>query len=111
MGLVVRRLSRSLEPTARARGFRFTATATGLDEAGGLTHQRLHDAIAERGRSGAARPSWPRTPASHDDAERHRYQWDYAWEQELAALTDPTSRTAVEQAGFRLGTYADLPPS
>jgi hypothetical protein len=49
-------------------------------------------------------------PGEGDDIDRRRYAWGYQWEDELCALVGPVARCAVDAAGFRLGTYADLPP-
>ena len=70
--VVVRRFSRPLEPTVPA-GIRLTATTTGLDEAGGLTHQRLDDAIADLGRTGVGTTvELAEHPGAPDDADRPR---------------------------------------
>ena len=47
-------------------------------------------------------------PGGPDDPERHRYRWDYQWEDEYAALRSDTVRTAVTELGFGLGTFSDL---
>lgn len=108
IGIAVRRFGRSLAPKAHARGLRFPATATGLDEAGGLTLDRLHGALDRLARAGVATAELATHPGEASDPDLDRYRWGYRWDEELAALTDPTTRVAVDRAGFRLGTYHDL---
>ena len=36
------------------------------------------------------------------------YQRDYSWEKEYNALRSKTVRTAIEEAGFVLGSFTDL---
>jgi predicted glycoside hydrolase/deacetylase ChbG (UPF0249 family) len=108
VGVAVRRFARALEPKASAEGFRYTASATGLDEAGTLTRPKLSAAIDRLRRAAAASAELATHPGEPADADLARYQWGYAWEHELAALTDDTVRVEVERAGFVLGTYADL---
>lgn len=111
IGMAVRRFGRSFEREAAARGVIHPVTATGLDEAGTLALPRLLEAIARLGRAGAATAELAAHPGEADDPDLTRYEWDYAWGQELAALTDPTVRQAVTRAGFQLGSYADLAPA
>jgi chitin disaccharide deacetylase len=108
VGVTVRRLGRRLERQARARGVRFPATATGLDEAGTLDRPRLDRAIDRLASATGASAELATHPGEPDDPGLHRYDWGYVWDRELAALTDPDIRRRVEHAGFRLGTYADL---
>ncbi|HSH22822.1 MAG TPA: ChbG/HpnK family deacetylase [Acidimicrobiales bacterium] len=108
VGVVVRRLSATLEADARTRAVPFPHAAAGLDEAGALDRSTLIGAI----RRLAAAPGRSAELGSHPgeavDPERIRYRWDYRWEDELAALTSPLARQAVDDGGFVLGTYADL---
>ncbi len=108
VGVVVRRLARTLEVDARARGLRFPESAVGLDEAGALDRATLVGALARFAAAGAPSVEVGSHPGGEDDPERHRYRWDYRWEEELAALTSPEAHRAVEEGGFTLGTYADL---
>jgi predicted glycoside hydrolase/deacetylase ChbG (UPF0249 family) len=108
VGIAVRRFARALEPKASAEGFRYTAAATGLDEAGTLTRPKLSAAIDRLSRAAAASAELATHPGEPADADLDRYRWGYAWEHELAALTDATVRVEIERAGFVLGTYADL---
>jgi hypothetical protein len=47
-------------------------------------------------------------PGEADDADLSRYRWGYQWPDELAALCSITVRSAVDELGFRLGTFGDL---
>jgi predicted glycoside hydrolase/deacetylase ChbG (UPF0249 family) len=111
VGVTVRRFGRAFEQRASARGIVHPVTATGLDEAGTLALPRLLEAIERLGRSGAATAELAAHPGEAGDPDLTRYEWGYAWEQELAALTDPAVKQAVADAGFRLGSYADLLPA
>jgi predicted glycoside hydrolase/deacetylase ChbG (UPF0249 family) len=97
-----------LERRARARSLRFPADATGLDEAGTLERDRLLAALSRLARSGAPSAELATHPGEGGDADLDRYRWGYVWDRELAALVDPAVRERVAEAGFRLGTYADL---
>lgn len=109
IGQVVARLARRFERRARQAGFAFPATASGLDEAGQLTAPVLSATLDRLARSGAPTVELAAHPGEGDDPDLQRYRWGYHWSEELAALTAPEARAAVERLGFRLGTYADLP--
>jgi chitin disaccharide deacetylase len=108
VGVVVNRLGRRFEGAATAAGFRWPATATGLDEAGNLAGDRLVAAIDRLGAGGAASAELAAHPGEGDDADLDRCRWGYRWADELAALRSPAARAAVDRHGFRLGSYADL---
>jgi predicted glycoside hydrolase/deacetylase ChbG (UPF0249 family) len=108
VGLTVRGLAVRLERRARARSLRFPADATGLDEAGTLERERLLAALGRLARSRARSAELATHPGEAGDADLDRYRWGYVWDRELAALVDPAVRERVAEAGFRLGTYADL---
>lgn len=108
VGLVVRRLSKTLEGEARARGVPFPEVAAGLDEAGALDQAALVAVVARLAVSGSGPAEIGSHPGGAGDPERGRYRWAYRWEDELAALTSPEARRAVDAGGFVLGTYADL---
>lgn len=109
IGRVVSRLADRFERRARAAGFAFPATASGLDEAGQLTAPVLISTLDRLARSGAPAVELAAHPGESDDPELERYRWGYHWAEELEALTAPEARAMVERLGFRLGTYADLP--
>jgi len=108
VGQVVRRLSARLERSARDQGLWFTADATGLDEAGTLDRPRMLAALDRLGASGAPSAELGTHPGEAGDPDLDRYRWGYRWPDELAALTAAEVRSAVDQAGFVLGTYDDL---
>ena len=111
VGVTVRLLARRLESDARARGLRFPASAAGLDEAGALDRATLVGALDRLAAGGASSAEVGSHPGCGDDPDRQRYRWGYRWEDELAALTSPEARRAVDAGGFVLGTYADLTPT
>lgn len=108
IGLTVARLGRRFEARATAAGFRWPASATGLDEAGGLAGTRMVEAIDRLGRSGAPSVELATHPGEAGDPDLARYRWGYRWSDELEALRSSSAREAVARHGFRLGTYADL---
>jgi predicted glycoside hydrolase/deacetylase ChbG (UPF0249 family) len=108
VGLTVARLGRRFQAQADAAGFRWPASATGLDEAGALAGTRMVEAIDRLGRSGARSVELATHPGEADDPALDRYRWGYRWSEELEALRSPSAREAVARHGFRLGTYADL---
>jgi predicted glycoside hydrolase/deacetylase ChbG (UPF0249 family) len=111
VGLLVRPLSSGLARRAGARGLRTTAASAGLDDAGRLDGDRMRRAVARLGAGGAATAELGTHPGQPGDADLGRYEWGYRWADELEALTAEATRAAVDEAGFTLGTYADLPPA
>ncbi len=111
VGVVVRRLSARLEAECRRRTIPFPAAAAGLDEAGALDGPTLLGAIRRLAAAPASSAELGSHPGAGDDPDRSRYRWNYRWEEELEALTSPLARRAVRDAGFVLGTYADLTSS
>jgi predicted glycoside hydrolase/deacetylase ChbG (UPF0249 family) len=108
VGRLVRTLSSRLERQAGAAGVRFTAAATGLDEAGHLDLARMGAAVDQLAATGAHTAELGTHPGDADDPERDRYRWGYLWPEELAALVSPATRDRVADAGFVLGNYGDL---
>ena len=109
-GAGVNHLARELARRASAHHLVFPAHAAGVDEAGAMTTDRIESALARLAATGAAAVELSAHPGEHDDPDRHRYEWDYRWGDELEALTSASARAAVERHGFTLATYADLPP-
>ena len=107
-GAGVNYLAGELARRAAARGLAFPSQAAGVDEAGRMDHDRIEAALSRLGASGAPVCELSAHPGEGDDPDRHRYRWDYRWEDELDALTSPTAHAAVERHGFTLGNYADL---
>ncbi len=108
VGVVVRRLSRTLEAECGRRGIPFPSAAAGLDEAGALDRSTLVRTIRRLATAPGGSAEVGSHPGEAGDPDRHRYRWDYRWEEELAALTSPLARQAVDDGGFMLGTYAEL---
>ncbi|MEJ3655413.1 ChbG/HpnK family deacetylase [Actinomycetes bacterium KLBMP 9759] len=106
--LGVRLWSRALAARLRAAGLVFPAAFGGLDEAGRLTHDRAQALIARLAAGSATSIEVNCHPGTPTAADRARYAWDYSWEAEVAALTDPRLRHAIDRLGLRLGGYADL---
>ncbi len=111
VGVVVRRLSVALEAEARWRSIPFPDDAAGLDEAGSLDDSTLVRALRRLAVGPGTSAEVGSHPGEASDPDRHRYRWDYRWGDELAALTSPAARHAVDDAGFVLGTYAELAPA
>jgi predicted glycoside hydrolase/deacetylase ChbG (UPF0249 family) len=102
------RLARGLADAADRSGMRHPRAFAGLDEAGHLTGPVLCGAIEALGAARVPSAEIGCHPGEADDPERRRYRWGYAWPDELAGLRSPAARAAVEAAGFRLGTFAEL---
>jgi hypothetical protein len=108
VGIAVRHLAARLEGQLRARGWRWPEASTGLDEAGCLDLGAMVTALTRLADTDARSAELATHPGGPGDPERHRYRWDYQWEDEYAALRSDTVRTAVAELGFELGTFADL---
>jgi hypothetical protein len=108
VGVVVSRLARDLERRCDRSGWTYAAASTGLDEAGHLDHRGMVDALRRLRATGAASAELASHPGEAGDPDLVRYEWDYQWGDELAALRSPEIRAEVEALGFRLGTFADL---
>ncbi len=104
----VNRLAANLSRQAAAAGTVFPADASGVDEAGGMDENRLCRALDGFVVRGAASAELGTHPGEADDPDRHRYRWGYRWGDELAVLTSPAARRAVEERGFVLGGYRCL---
>jgi predicted glycoside hydrolase/deacetylase ChbG (UPF0249 family) len=108
LSMAVNRLSARLASAARAAGLRFAADASGVDEAGHLDHPSLVAALDGFVARGASSAELGAHPGEDHDPDRHRYQWDYTWKDELGVLLAPESRRAVQERGFVLGSYREL---
>lgn len=109
VGRVVTRLAGKLEAACDGRGWRYPAATIGLDEAGHLDLGTMVGALSRFARDGARSAELATHPGEADDPDRRRYEWGYQWPDELDALCSTTVRTAVDELGFRLGTFANLP--
>jgi predicted glycoside hydrolase/deacetylase ChbG (UPF0249 family) len=108
VGVTVSRLARRLESRLDERGWRYARASTGLDEAGHLDLSAMVAALSRLAATGAPSAELATHPGAPLDPERARYRWRYQWEDEYAALRSGTVRAAVDELGFRLGTFADL---
>lgn len=108
IGLGVQTLSRHVGRRLRRRGLHLPADYAGLDEAGALDASRLAGALAALAAGGAPSAEVNAHPSEPDDPDLGRFDWGYHWGDELAALTDPAARDALEAAGYRLGGFTDL---
>ncbi|MEP6802461.1 MAG: ChbG/HpnK family deacetylase [Acidobacteriota bacterium] len=108
-GLVVRWLARGLRGAVARAKLVTPDLCEGFDDSGRMSRGRLLRAIDRVARSGASSAEILLHPGEAVDAERGRYNWGYDWAGDLAAALDPEVRSAVLRAGFRLGTYRDLP--
>ena len=108
-GLAVWWLARRLAGAAARAGILHPEVCEGFDDSGRMTRDRLLAAIGRIERSGASSAEILLHPGEAADQERARYAWGYDWDGELAAVLDPDVRAAIARAGFRLGTYRDLP--
>lgn len=109
IGITVRQLARRLEAQLRERHWAWTDAATGLDEAGSIGLGEMVEAVGRLASSGASSAELATHPGLPDDPERERYRWNYKWDAEFNALCSETVRIAIDELGFRLGTFADLP--
>ena len=108
-GLAVRWLARGLRGAVARAGLVTPDLCEGFDDSGRMSRGRLLRAIERAARSGASSAEILLHPGEARDAERARYDWGYDWAGDLAAALDPEVRSAILRAGFRLGTYRDLP--
>ena len=104
----VRRLARRFADRARSAGVRVPDGFAGLDGAGHLGVPGMVAGVERLGGAGLTSAELGVHPGADPDPDRVRYAWGYDWAGELSAVTSPALRSAVERAGFRLGTFADL---
>lgn len=108
IGLVVNRLARRLERACDHAGWRYPGASTGLDEAGQLAEAAMIQSLFRLRATGGATAELATHPGEPGDPDRHRYEWDYQWDDESVALRSPAVRRAIDEQGFRLGTFAEL---
>lgn len=102
-------LGRHLARRARTVGLRYPRDGTGIEVSGKLDHANLQTILTRLAAHGAPSLELTVHPGEPDDPDRHRYDWDYHWPDELEALTSDAAHRAVTRLGFTLATYADLP--
>jgi predicted glycoside hydrolase/deacetylase ChbG (UPF0249 family) len=110
LALAVTVLARRLAARAGRMGLRYPHDGTGIEVAGRLDHERLVAMLGRLSRRGAQAVELTVHPGEPDDPDRARYHWGYSWPDELAALTTVDAREMVTRLGFRLATYAEIPP-
>lgn len=106
VGLGVNVLSRRLRRRLVGADLPCTAYA-GLEEAGGMDQAALGRALTAL----AATPEPAAEVNVHPgevDEDSVRFDWDYRWEDELAALLDPAVRADVARHGFTPRTFPTL---
>jgi chitin disaccharide deacetylase len=108
IGIAVRRLARRLEKRLTERGWVWPEASTGLDEAGTLDLGAMVAALGRLAATGARTAELATHPGLPHDPARLRYDWNYRWDDEYAALCSETVRVATDDLGFRLGTFGDL---
>jgi predicted glycoside hydrolase/deacetylase ChbG (UPF0249 family) len=106
----VNALARRFERRAKGVGVATPGAFAGFDEGGGMDEGRLVSTLARLAARPAASAEIGVHPGEAGDPELGRYEWGYAWDQELAALTSPKVRAAVDSHGFTLGTFDALEP-
>jgi len=110
VGLTVRRLAGRLERQLDRRGWAYASASTGLDEAGHLDVPAMVVALGRLAATGSTTAELATHPGCPGDPARDRYRWNYQWDDEYVALRSATVRAAIDEFGFRLGTFADLAP-
>ena len=63
------------------------------------------ETLATLAKDGATSAELGVHPGEGKDPDRGRYDWNYRWGDELAALTDPRAKEAVKRLGFELATF------
>jgi predicted glycoside hydrolase/deacetylase ChbG (UPF0249 family) len=101
-------LAARLAARARRGDLSFPSDASGIEAAGKMDIDHLRGTLARLAAGGAQTVELGVHPGEPGDLDRTRYDWNYRWEDELAALTSPAARHAVAAHGFTLATYADL---
>lgn len=105
-----RRLARRLELACRHAGWAHP-DASGPDRSGRLDEPAMVQALFRLACTGARTAELVTHPGVPGDPDRRRYRWSYRWEEEHAALLSPAVRRAIDELGFRLGSYRDLAPA
>lgn len=108
VGRTVTHLAGRLEADLDRRGWAHARASTGLDEAGHLDLGDMVSALSRLAATGAPTAELATHPGTPGDPDRARYRWSYQWDDEYAALRSSTVRAAIDELGFRLGTFADL---
>lgn len=109
IGVTVRTLANRLEARLAEERWSWPEASTGLDEAGAIGLGEMVKAVGRLAAAATSSAELATHPGLPEDPERDRYRWDYQWGSEYNALCSDTVRIAVDELGFRLGRFADLP--
>lgn len=101
-------LSHALRRRLARAGLTTTADYAGLDEAGAMDEARLVAVLRAAAARGASSLEVNAHPGVEDDPDTGRFAWGYRWADELAALTSPRTRAAVEAGGWTLTGFTGL---
>lgn len=110
VGLGVRTLTEATARRLRRAGLTSTEDYAGLDEAGALDAARFTATVRSLAARGRPSAELNAHPGEAGDGELGRFAWGYRWADELAALVDPATRSAVAAAGYELGGFTALAP-
>ncbi|MEI2647671.1 MAG: ChbG/HpnK family deacetylase [Dermatophilaceae bacterium] len=80
----------------------------GLDEAGSMGRDAFRRALEAVARSSAPIAEINVHPG-YADADSSRFEWDYHWDDEVAALVDARTAADIAGHGFTCTSFADLP--
>jgi chitin disaccharide deacetylase len=108
LGAGVRLLAGRLRRRLDRAGLDTTGSYAGLDEAGELDGRRFIAALQRLTDDGAVTAEINTHPGEAGEPDLARFEWGYAWGEELAMLTAPATRALVDRLGWRLGTFADV---
>lgn len=112
VGAPVNLLSARLRRRIAGAGLATTTTYAGLDEAGAMDAAAFGRAVSRPARTlpGSGGALEVNThPGEAGDPDLGRFDWGgYRWADELAMLTDPTTRAGVVGLGYTLGSFRDL---
>jgi chitin disaccharide deacetylase len=111
LGAGVRILAGRLRRRLDRAGLVTTGAYAGLDEAGHLDGERFATALRTLTDGGAPTAEINTHPGEAGEPELSRFGWGYRWGDELDMLTAPSTRSLVDDAGWRLATFADVAAS
>jgi predicted glycoside hydrolase/deacetylase ChbG (UPF0249 family) len=105
VGFLVRRLDKKV----RENNFRTTEAMSGFDEAGDMGTAEIVSVLRKMATQTRRSFELAVHPGLSTDIDRAKYRWKYRWGDEHDALISVTVRAAIEQYGFTLGRFSDLP--
>ncbi len=101
-GLMMNVLASGLRSRLKAHGLAFTDRFRGFEHGGHLAFARLSSLVRRLGHGITELMVHPGYDASAV------YDWGYAWEDELAALTSQDIRTMMQKVGIRLTNFKEI---